>query len=580
MDYARGNTISISQVKDEMDGDKFRCQVHYNANLYIYTEPLTLEVGQAKSTTTLSSEQAGTTVNASYVETNEVKTGETKEVPVEVTVRNKKYTVYTTNDATVYLGEDGKYYSINGENATEISEESKNVQLTYTIKTGTGENTTEELKTISFDQLDPDTTFNGTTTPAVTYEYRDEESETAKTTYTANEKYTYAGHPTVEVYNCHENATEDKPASDFWFVKIGESKYAADVETTIVLKINDSKRIDVNDLVQSTTKEDATKSQQTYVEGTTVTLTANVNDANEGASDKPTGNVVFKIVNSVGDGSGTVTGTIGEDGVATATWKPSVAGVYTITAAYEGSEIHMGSASAGSITINVVVPGEKKLVIDSPNSMTYGDAAIDLKATLLSGAEGSGTGSAAPVTATYSVTDAAGTTVSNAIAENKFAPKAAGNYTITATCTVGGKSFTATKTINVGKRTVKIVPKVENNITSYTLENIVSADDSLFNGKINVTCAGVTTGAAAGQYPINVTYTPGTDDNAKTIDSRYLVILDTTQVYTVSDDVVKVTNATNSNNGTVTLQYTVTNTTGSNTFNLGNGTEVPKGCLL
>ena len=580
VDYARGNTISISQVKDEMDGDKFRCQVYYNANLYIYTEPLTLEVGQAKSTTTLSSEQAGTTVNASYVETNEVKTGETKEVPVEVTVRNKKYTVYTTNDATVYLGEDGKYYSINGENATEISEESKNVQLTYTIKTGTGENTTEELKTISFDQLDPDTTFNGTTTPAVTYEYRDEESETAKTTYTANEKYTYAGHPTVEVYNCHENATEDKPASDFWFVKIGESKYAADVETTIVLKINDSKRIDVNDLVQSTTKEDATKSQQTYVEGTTVTLTANVNDANEGASDKPTGNVVFKIVNSVGDGSGTVTGTIGEDGVATATWKPSVAGVYTITAAYEGSEIHMGSASAGSITINVVVPGEKKLVIDSPNSMTYGDAAIDLKATLLSGAEGSGTGSAAPVTATYSVKDAAGNTVSNAIAENKFAPKAAGNYTITATCTVGGKSFTATKTIHVGKRTVKIVPKVENNITSYTLENIVSADDSLFNGKINVTCAGVTTGAAAGQYPINVTYTPGTDDNAKTIDSRYLVILDTTQVYTVSDDVVKVTNATNSNNGTVTLQYTVTNTTGSNTFNLGNGTEVPKGAKL
>ena len=583
VDYARGNTISISQVKDEMDGDKFRCQVYYNANLYIYTEPLTLEVGQAKSTTTLSSEQAGTTVNASYVETNEVKTGETKEVPVEVTVRNKKYTVYTTNDATVYLGEDGKYYSINGENATEISEESKNVQLTYTIKTGTGENTTEELKTISFDQLDPDTTFNGTTTPAVTYEYRDEESETAKTTYTANEKYTYAGHPTVEVYNCHENATEDKPASDFWFVKIGESKYAADVETTIVLKINDSKRIDVNDLVQSTTKEDATKSQQTYVEGTTVTLTANVNDANEGASDKPTGNVVFKIVNSVGDGSGTVTGTIGEDGVATATWKPSVAGVYTITAAYEGSEIHMGSASAGSITINVVVPGEKKLVIDSPNSMTYGDAAIDLKATLLSGAESSGTeGTATDVTSSvrYSVKDAAGNTVSNAIAENKFAPKAAGNYTITATCTVDGKSFTATKTINVSKRTVKIVPKVENNVTSYTLENIVSADQSLFNGKINVTCAGVTTGAAAGQYPINVTYTPGTDDNAKTIDSRYLVILDTTQVYTVSDDVVKVTNATNSNNGTVTLQYTVTNTTGSNTFNLGNGTEVPKGAKL
>ena len=575
VDYARGNTISISQVKDEMDGDKFRCQVYYNANLYIYTEPLTLQVGQAKSTTTLSSDKTDQTVNASYVKTEEVKTGEMKDVPVEKTVNNEKYTEYKTSDATVYLGEDGKYYSINGGNATKIPEESKNVQLTYTVKTGTGENTTEELRSISFDQLKKDTTFNGTTTP-VTYEYRDEGSDSA-TTYTATEKYTVKDNSGVEVYNCHKDAVGNEPASDFWFVKIGESKYAADVETTIVLKISDSESIDVNDLVQSTTREDATKSQQTYVEGTTVTLTANVNDANEGASDKPTGNVVFKIVNSVGDGSGTVTGTIGEDGVATATWKPSVAGVYTITAAYEGSEIHMGSASAGSITINVVVPGEKKLVIDSPNSMTYGDAAIDLKATLLSGAESSGTeGTATDVTSSvrYSVKDAAGNTVSNAITENKFAPKAAGNYTITATCTVDGKSFTATKTINVSKRTVKIVPKVENNVTSYTLENIVSADDSLFNGKINVTCAGVTTGAAAGQYPINVTYTPG--DKETEINSKYLVLVDTTQVYTVSDDVVQVTNATNSNNGTVTLQYIVNGVT----YTVGSDGVVPKKAKL
>ena len=573
VDYARGNTISISQVKDEMDGDKFRCQVYYNANLYIYTEPLTLQVGQAKSTTTLSSDKTDQTVNASYVKTEEVKTGEMKDVPVEKTVNNEKYTEYKTSDATVYLGEDGKYYSINGGNATKIPEESKNVQLTYTVKTGTGENTTEELRSISFDQLKKDTTFNGTTTP-VTYEYRDEGSDSA-TTYKATEKYTVKDNSGVEVYNCHEDAVGNEPASDFWFVKIGESKYAADVETTIVLKISDSESIDVNDLVQSTTREDATKSQQTYVEGTTVTLTANVNDANEGASDKPTGNVVFKIVNSVGDGSGTVTGTIGEDGVATATWKPSVAGVYTITAAYEGSEIHMGSASAGSITINVVVPGEKKLVIDSPNSMTYGDAAIDLKATLLSGAGDNQTGSAQELMSgvTYYVNDVA-------IEGKIFNPTAAGTYTIKATYINAGETLTATKTINVSKRTVKIVPKVVDGATTYDLENVVLTDKNLFDSKIKVTCAGTTTSAAAGQYPINVTYTPGTDDNAKTIDSRYLVILDTTQVYTVSDDVVKVTNATNSNNGTVTLQYTVTNTTGSNTFNLGNGTEVPKGAKL
>ena len=460
--------------------------------------------------------------------------------------------------------------------------------MTYNVKvenTGSeGDGTeTSKIETILFTEL------NETTKPStidVTYTNADEEG--GNTTYSACEvleAYQTSNEASaVKVYKCEtqiENPNSSKAGEprtipmQFWVVQTSDNKqYPADVETQNIIKIG-QKEIKVDELVQETITEKVTKIQQTTMPGEQVTLTANVNDANTQAPG-PAGNVVFKIVNSVGDGSGTVTGTIGEDGVATATWKPSVAGVYTITAAYEGSEIHMGSASAGSITINVVVPGEKKLVIDSPNSMTYGDAAIDLKATLLSGAGDNQTGSAQELKSgvTYYVNDAA-------IQQGKtFNPTAAGTYTIKATYTNAGETLTATKTINVGKRTVKIVPKVENNDTSYTLENIVSADKNLFDGKINVTCAGATTGAAAGQYPINVTYTPGTDDNAKTIDSRYLVILDTTQVYTVSDDVVKVTNATNSNNGTVTLQYTVTNTTGSNTFNLGNGTEVPKGAKL
>lgn len=589
-----GSTLTISDVKEAMDGNKYRCQVYYDANLYLYTEPVTLRIGKADSTTTLRSDKTNQTVNASYVKTEPVETGEEKEVPQKEMIGGSEYTVYTANGETLYLGENGQYYTKAGEKLTNRPVTSVNIQLTYNVKaenTGSeGDGTeTNKIKTILFTELS-DTTKPDTID--VTYTNADEEG--GNTTYSACEvleAYQTSNEASaVKVYKCEtqienpNSSQEGEPPTipmQFWVVQTSDNKqYPADVETQNIIKIG-QKEIKVDELVQKTVKEKVTKIQQTTMPGEQVTLTANVNDANTQAPG-PAGNVVFKIVNSVGDGSGTVTGKI-TDGVATATWKPSVAGVYTITAAYEGSEIHMGSASAGSITINVVVPGEKKLVIDSPNSMTYGDAAIDLKATLLSGAESSGTeGTATNVTSSvrYSVKDAAGNTVSNAIAENKFAPKAAGNYTITATCTVDGKSFTATKTINVSKRTVKIVPKVENNVTSYTLENIVSADDSLFNGKINVTCAGVTTGAAAGQYPINVTYTPGTDDNAKTIDSRYLVILDTTQVYTVSDDVVKVTNATNSNNGTVTLQYTVTNTTGSNTFNLGNGTEVPKGAKL
>ena len=576
----RSDTISISDVKDEMDGDKFRCQVYYNANLYIYTEPLTLQVGQAKSTTTLSSDKKDQTVNASYVKTEPVETGEETTVPKKETIGGSVYTVYTADGETLYLGENGQYYTKAGEQVTNRPVTSVNIQLTYNVKvenTGSeGDGTeTSKIETILFTEL------NETTKPStidVTYTNADEEG--GNTTYSACkvlEAYQTSNEASaVKVYKCEtqienpNSSQEGEPATipmQFWVVQTSDNKqYPADVETQNIIKI-DQKEIKVDELVQETKKEKVTKIQQTTMPGEQVTLTANVNDANTQAPG-PAGNVVFKIVNSVGDGSGTVTADI-KNGVATATWKPSVAGVYTITAAYEGSEIHMGSASAGSITINVVVPGEKKLVIDSPNSMTYGDAAIDLKATLLSGAGDNQTGSAQELKSgvTYYVNDAA-------IQGKTFNPTAAGTYTIKATYTNAGETLTATKTINVSKRTVKIVPKVVDGATTYDLENVVLTDKNLFDSKIKVTCAGITTGAAAGQYPINVTYTPG--DKETDINSKYLVLVDTTQVYTVSDDVVKVTNATNSNNGTVTLQYIVNGVT----YTVGSDGVVPKKAKL
>ena len=577
--YMSGSeTLSVPNVTKNMEGDKFRCQVFYTSGLYMYTEPITLEVGKAETTTAMTGPDTNSTVNASYVEIvkNPVKDDDGQPVYEQVAVTKKigdtTYTEYTTErkDKIVYLSGDD-YYSISNETPTKLTTEDSPIQLYY----DDADDTTEVID-LQKSSMIQDLTYPGEGNAKVSYTKTDDQTN-QPVIYEADKKYTIGTiEGTIETYCTSGRGEED----DFWFVKIGtdengQNKYAPatlEKETTID---PDGINVKVSELRLSTTQGDQMfTSEQVFHSGDTVSLRAKVTENAGFAAAKIEGSVAFKIVNSVGDGSGTVTGTIGEDGVATATWKPSVAGVYTITAAYEGSEIHMGSASAGSITINVVVPGEKKLVIDSPNSMTYGDAAIDLKATLLSGAEGSGTGSAAPVTATYSVKDAAGNTVSNAITENKFAPKAAGNYTITATCTVEGKSFTATKTINVSKRTVKIVPKVENNVTSYTLENIVSTDKNLFDGKINVTCAGATTGAAAGQYPINVTYTPG--DKETEINSKYLVLVDTTQVYTVSDDVVKVTNATNSNNGTVTLQYIVNGVT----YTVGSDGVVPKKAKL
>ena len=570
--YAQGNsnTIHIPNVTKAMDGDKFRCRVYYNARLYIYTEVLTLEVGKAKSTTSLRSEQAGQTVNASYVKTEEVPTGEMKDIPKEVTAGGETYIEYKSqkDSVTVYLGKDGKYYSINGNTATPLTETTENVKLTYIV--GTEEEGTEE-NTISFEKLIPDPSFTG----PVTYVEQDEAGG-PDITHTATAKYTVTGDTTV-VYQCHEDATETLPARDFWFVMIDEAQYAADVQTVTKLTVNGTP-IAIDDLEQVTKQVQATTTEQTFVEGTRVALTATVQDVNAGAGLISEGNVVFKIVNSVGDGSGTETAPV-QSGAATATWTPLAAGVYTITAAYEGSDKHLGSSSdAAGITINVVVPGEKNLVIDGPNSMTYGDAPIDLRATLLAGATVGGADAdvTTPTDVNYSVRNAVGETVEYVTSDHKFAPTAAGNYTITAACEINGESFTATKNIAVNKRTVTIVPSVsEDKVVGFTLKGIANdADKTLFvlNGNVTIACDGITA-TAAGDYPITVTYTP-----TEAIEQKYTVVCDNTQVYPIRDDVVTVKNETDDSNGSVTLKYTVDDET---YFELsGSSANVPKGAKL
>ena len=572
-----GERLELSNVTEDMDGTKYRCQVLYDANLYIYSEPVTLTIGKANSATTLMSDNTSPTVNASYVEKKEV-TSETekKTLPHEEKIGEETYLMYTKgNDITVYM-KDGKYYSRNGNTANLITEEEENVQLTYIVKTTTPATEdkpateTVEEKTISFSAMTKDITFNPTTTK-VEYTYQAEpkntsgdasdgstgstDSESETVTYTATEKYTVKD-STVVVYHSYTSAQgEGTSAIDFWFVQSGDKKYAADVQTATKLVINNTIKVDVNDLVQVEDEVPVVKTEETYKEGDKVTLTATPSDPSQSGL-KLSGKVVFKIVNSIGDGSKTVDATIGNNGTATAEWIPTAAGVYTITAEYEGNEKYMGSVSGQTITINVVVPEQKTLMIDSKNSMTYGDAAIELKTTLLKGAKNS---ESASVNAnlegvTYSVKNADGTEVSTG---STFAPTAAGTYTVTATYTIGSETLTATKSIVVNKRTVTIVPKVTGTGTSkaatYSLKNCVSGDETLFNGKITVTCAGTEPNAVAGEYPYTVTYTPG--DNEAAINSKYIVVIDTMHPYVLKDDMVTVTDKTSSNNGTVTLRY-------------------------
>ncbi len=556
--YSDGSPqLSVSVTKDTVDGTKYRCLVFYNANLYIYTDPVTLTIGKANSATQLgSSVQSGATVNASYVKTEKKETGVEDNVPVKVTIENKTYTKYTKEDVEVYLGEDGNYYSISGNTATKLTKQTESSALTY----NTGSDTdTITVNSIPYESLRKDDSYNKTTSPT-TYTYKNEDD--TQITYTADEKYGTAI-TDLTAYKCIIPKTETEEAYDFWFVVIGDDQYAADLEMKTTVTVG-GQYIPIDELTLATERKETETVEETYKEGDTVTLTATPSDPSQPRL-KLSGKVVFKIVNSIGDGSKTVDATIGANGTATAEWIPTAAGVYTITAAYEGNEKYMGSVSSQPITINVVVPEQKTLMIDSPNSMTYGDAAIDLKTTLLKGATTDDPTSEATSLSngvTYSVKNADGTAVTDAIVNNTFAPTAAGTYTVTATYTIGSETLTATKSIVVNKRTVTIVPKVDKDTKNTSFEPVGIANDTdkaLFSlktkqnqtGNVDISCAGINT-TAAGEYRITVTYTA-----TPAIDKNYIVVCDNTQVYEIKDNVVKVTNATNNSNGSVELKYSL-----------------------
>ena len=572
-----GERLELSNVTEDMDGTKYRCQVLYDANLYIYSEPVTLTIGKANSATTLTSDNTSPTVNASYVKKEPKQTGVMDDVPVKVTIGNKTYTKYTKENVEVYLDNDGNYYSISGNTATQLTKQTEPSALTY--NTGSDSDTIT-VNFIPYESLTKDNSYSKVTSP-ITYTYKNEDD--TQITYTADEKYG-TGTTGLTAYKCIVPKTTTEEAYDFWFVVIGDKQYAADLETKTTVTVGD-KHIPIDELTLATVPTETETVEETYKEGDTVTLTATPSDQSQPRL-KLSGKVVFKIVNSIGDGSKTVDATIGDDGTATAEWIPTAAGVYTITAAYEGNEKYMGSVSSQTITINVVVPEQKTLMIDSPNSMTYGDAAIELKTTLLKGAKN---GESASVNAnlegvTYSVKES-GATISS---DGKFTPTAAGTYTVTATyedkSSTPATTLTATKSIVVNKRTVTIVPKVDKDTKNTSFEPVGIAKDTdkaLFSlkteknptGNVDISCAGINS-TAAGEYRITVTYTATPE-----IDKNYIVVCDNTQVYEIKDNVVKVTNATNSSNGSVELKYSLE---GSNDLVSVPGTSmyIPKNAKL
>ena len=582
-------------VTDENDGDRYRCRVYHTSNLYLYSTEVTLNVGLAKSATTLTptypSGVSAQAVKSTYFITEKVTVaGEYEDVPV---IENglTKYSYQSGNET--------KYVYV----ATTIDADKKENYHYYGTSDSTTEITQVEQQVLTFGDESYDINLTGGQTPTGTKTYtvpKGTGDVTQDTVYTAQTVYTFnVAEPlkTICLYHCPETSTEE--GNEFWFVEVTENgqlkQYVADVEKVKKLKIDNNTLIDISSLAVCTRKstDPATTTVQKKQAGDTVKLTVDVADANTGNHKIPTGSVTFKVVNTTGDGGFTKDVEI-KNGKAEISWNPTTSGVYTVTAIYSGSDTFKESQSQ-SYTINVVTPGEQKLVLSGEN-MTYGDRQ-ELKATLFDGKSDSEstTGvSAKPVTVTYAVTrDGNDVTSSNEITTDSstdktmFKPLQAGTYTITATYSTTNdagdtsdattnNSITTTKVIVVGRKTVKIVPKVnaDKSIT-YDLPGVPEADQSAIRAAIVTSCTGLTNGAKAGIYPIVVKY-----NENNSINSKYLIVCDNDQKYEVKGDVVHVTNATTDSNGKVKLQYTDNK---GNTYDVGeNGQslDVPKGVKL
>ena len=579
-------------VTDENDGDRYRCRVYHTSNLYLYSTEVTLNVGLAKSATTLTptypSGVSAQAVKSTYFITEKVTVaGEYEDVPV------------IENDRTKYSyqsGNETKYVYV----ATTIDADKKENYHYYGASDSTTEITQVEQQVLTFGDESYDINLTGGQTPTGTKTYtvlKGTGDVTQDTVYTAQTVYTFnVGEPskTIYLYHCPETSTEE--GNEFWFVEVTENgqlkQYVADVEKVKKLRIDDKTLIDISSLTvctEKSTKEATTTVQKKQV-GDTVELAVNVADANTGNNKIPTGSVTFKVVNTTGDGGFTKDVEIDERGNASISWDPTTSGVYTVMAIYSGSDTFKESQS-DSYTINVVTPGEKKLVVSGEN-MTYGESKT-LTATLFDGGNTSSI-EAKPVTVSYAVTRD-GVEVNSEISNaGLFTPTQAGTYTITASYTdpsaagqAEGESGTAnnvitsTKVITVNRKTVTVVPKVVENsdgtlTTGYEVSGLVRGD-SIPAANINVTCGAVTsstTKPGAGVYPITVTYTSDDPTNAK-----YLVVCDNSKTYEIKDDVVHVTNATTSSNGKVNLSYTYKDQTYAVNGNGGSG-NIPKGAKL
>ena len=588
-------------------GTKYRCLVYVNAKLYIMSLPAELSIGRAKSSIAFSASSGGTdlangsSVKSSYTksEIRDVKDPEGNiqynEVPVTEVIDSKTYTLYTystagdgSGTATLYNDGSGNYYIKDSSGTlSELTVSNEPQSLSYRETTGSGDAAVSTDKNVPWSSLVKDTAYtagsksfyvdgNGNVVAS---------SKTGATAHKASEKYdvTENGAVTVSFYKCSITETIEDSSStvtyDSWFAVTGagagEKQYNAVLTTNDILE-NGSVSIDIDDIKLKTEQQKMTQTVDVQVDGDKVVMSAAVT----GRQDRmPTGYITFSMSSADGTDIQKITATVGSDGKATAEWKPSVSGTYTLKAEYEGDDCFKASTS-GTVTINVITPNERKLTLSGMN-MTYGDEPQILQLIMLDGKVTGEVTSEVIKASNVSISYEGKSVYVYDILDSgiRFTPDKAGVYSITATYKDNGNVMTVTKNITVYKRNVTIVAvdkktalgtAIAQNKLEYKLEGMADkADEALFDNIVTLSCDGINADAK-GQFPINVTFTA-----SMAITEKYNV-----SVRAGTLDVVEyaylVNNETSDANGTVKLTYSV----GNVTLDVKKGEIVPKGAKV
>ena len=574
---------------ESMDGSRYRCTV-YQGTKVLSSKSAVLTLGRSPSKTFIAAASGGKTLsdNASVkADYQKNETVDETQTAWETVIKNG----YTKMAAAESFGEDGSpVYS-----------------APYIWRTGSGEN----AKYYADKNNAPDTEYTPNRTNVFTNDTEtvktEENLSTGLTAVTvADGKSTTSGYKIVGsgeyIYVYTEEVTDEEnnkiTVSSYYKKNSGGTfdEYLFDgSDETIIIESSEyptEQFVEVKTAAVQTVKAE----KMVDVQGDEITISATTEES-DGAAEISKGSVNFRIVNT---SSGSVESVSGVYDAAAKKWTANYrfpsAGVYEISAVYSGTEEYEGSISE---KMTVFAYKDTGILSLRGGFMTYGGS-LALSPTLI-GESGSrdvrgAVYSVKKLEKTEKTVDGKLVTVDEwkdcalEIVNDRFTPDATGQYRVTAEYTDGSESISATASIEVAAKEVRITPNnLEGNLSESAemRKGRLTADNATVTGmlagdmanlKYTLTSDAVNA-RAKGEYIIEVT-----DVNTGDFSTKYAIVTER-GIYNIKQNAYSV-RAEASANGSVSISYVMKkyNSDGSFTdstpMTVESGAQIPSGAKV